>query len=168
MMRDGVGLLKTTKGNTPEIYRTHTGQRYYFCGITVDIVLGQEQLPYCDYAGDMNDSSTWCMFHVEGQKVLLGGDGDKGGFKVIEANYSKDYAKVDAFSLLHHGYNTRDYITDYFTVRTLLDTCDSVNLPDYRQEANQHLKESVEEWVSWWDGTKVLTFPYKVGEYRSF
>ena len=38
--------------------------------------------------------------------------------------------------------------------------------PKRRTEQNAYLKERVQEWIMWGDGTKVLTFPYEVGSYE--
>lgn len=170
LIKDALKVLKTSKGTNPVIYRTQTGQRYYFNDITVDIVLGQEQNPFICYSGNMNDSSTWCMFNVEGQKCLFGGDGDRGGMKFMMCAYDKAYMEIDLFTLLHHGLNTRDFFTDFCTVKTTLVTClgaQKCKLPTAREKENAHLKESSREWFSWEDGTKVLTFPYAIGTYET-
>ena len=166
-MKDAIKILKATTGKAPELYRPQTGQRYYFCDMCVDIVLGQEQLPYENYSGDFNDSSTWCMFHVEGQKALFGGDGDKGGFRMMMDIYDKCYFEVELFSLLHHGHNTRDFITDYCVVQTVLDTGFTDELPSYRAKENAHLRDVTKEWISKRDGAKVLTFPYEIETYHN-
>lgn len=155
--------MRTTKGNSPEIYRPQTGQRYYFNDITVDIVMAQEQLPFEQYSGDFNDSSTWCMFTIEGQKCLLGGDGDKGGTQFIMKAYDQGYLDFDVFSVLHHGHGTRDDFTRCCKFKTVLFTKRG-KPPAYKLESNTYLKEVSEEWLVWDDGTKVLTFPYAVGE----
>lgn len=161
-IKGAVGRLKTRTGTHPQLYRPQTGQRYYFNDITMDIVLAQEQLPLENYSGDFNDSSTWCMFTIEGQKCLFCGDGEKGGMRFLMEAYDKEYLTVDVFTLMHHGFNTRDEFTDYCTVNTaLLTTRD--DLPIRKAKENKHLKQSVKEWFAWGDGTKVMTFPYKIG-----
>lgn len=156
LMRVAAECLRNTKCESPKIYRPQTGQRYYFNDITIDIILGQEQLPFEEYSGDFNDSSTWCMVTIDGQKCLLGGDGDKGGMRFIVDTYDKEYMTVDFFTLLHHGHNTRDFFTDFCTVRTVLVTAKG-ELPAYRAQMNAHLKEVSKDWVTWEDGTKVFT-----------
>jgi len=156
LMRAAAECLCNTNGESPKIYRPQTGQRYYFNDITIDIVLGQEQLPFEEYSGDFNDSSTWCMVTIDGQKCLFGGDGDKGGMRFIMDTYDKEYMTVDFFTLLHHGHNTRDFFTDFCTVRTVLVTARG-ELPAYRVQMNQHLKDVSKEWITWEDGTKVFT-----------
>jgi len=165
-MKEAVKMLRTTEDEETKIYRPQTGQRYYFDDITVDIILGQEQLPLREYSGDFNDSSTWCMFTIEGQKCLLGGDGDSGGINFILEAYEQDDMKLDIFTLLHHGHNTRERFTDFCSVKTVLVTNGS-ELPEYRAKENEHLKEVSKEWISWKDGTKVLGFPYETGSYTT-
>lgn len=165
-MKEAVKMLRTTEGEETKLYRPQTGQRYYFDDITVDIILGQEQLPLREYSGDFNDSSTWCMFTIEGQKCLLGGDGDKGGINFILEAYEPDDMKLDIFTLLHHGHNTREQFTDFCSVQTVLVTSGG-ELPEYRAKENEHLKETSKEWISWKDGTKILEFPYKTGNYTT-
>ena len=162
LIREATRHLKTTTGLTPEVYRPQTGQRYYFSDITVDIILGQEQLPFDNYSGDFNDSSTWCMFTIEGQKCLLAGDGDKGGMKFVMEAYDRDFMKLDLFTVLHHGHNTRDMFTDYCETKTVLLTRKG-DVPAYRKKENNHLKEVSKEWFSWNEGTRVFTFPYTLG-----
>lgn len=170
LIKDAQKVLYSTEGKHPEIYRTHTGQRYYFNDVVVDIVLGQEQLPFDQYCCDVNDSSTWCMFCVEGQKCLFGGDGDGGGMRFLMCAYDKDYLSIDIFTLLHHGWNTRNYFTDYCKFKTVLSTPLAVQggkLPELRAEENAHLQDTSEEWISWIGGTKVLSFPYEVKTYET-
>lgn len=161
----------TTEGKHPKIYRPQTGQRYYFNDITMDIVHCQEQLPpeqyECqDYAGDYNDSSTWYLFTIEGQKILFTGDGDVGSMKVVMDTYDREFLEVDMMTLPHHGFNTWNQFTDYCTVGTLLVTAKDM-LPARRDAENAYLRSKVKEWIAGWgDGTKILTFPYKRGEYQ--
>lgn len=161
MIHEVTGYLKTEDGNKTQIYRPQTGQRYYFCDLTVDILLGQEQLPTEQYSGDLNDSSTWYLFNIEGQKVLIGGDGEIGGMRKIMEIYDRDFMKLDMFSVLHHTLNTWDEFTDYCTVQTVLGT--KRGEPEHNKAANEHLKEVTNEWLRTDDGTKVLTFPYQAG-----
>ena len=156
-------FVRTSSGEPTPFYRLHTGERYYFADITVDVLLSQELLPYKDSTGDLNDTSTWLLFNIEGQKVLLAGDGDKGGMKLLMDNYTSDFMTVDVMSLLHHGWNTRNFFTDYCRVKTMLFTCHSI-VPPYRAAETEYLKSKVREWFPWGDGTKKLVFPYHVGE----
>lgn len=162
MIREVLKYLKTEDGEATKMYRPQTGQKYYFNDITVDILFAQEQLPSEEYSGDLNDSSTWLMFTIEGQKCLLGGDGDTGDMQKIMEMYSREYLTLDMFSVLHHTINTWDPFTDYCTVQTVLGT--KRGEPTVRIERNQRLKEASKEWLRTDDGTRVLTFPYVVGE----
>jgi len=170
LIKDALEILKTTSGEAPKIYRTQTGQRYYFNDITVDIVVGQEQIPFKHYACDLNDSSTWCMFNVEGQKCLFGGDGDKGGMHFITCAYDQSYMEIDMFTLLHHGWATQDFFTDHCKIKTVLNTClgaQKGKLPAPKEKENAYLKSKAEEWFSFEDGTKVMSFPYEIGSYET-
>lgn len=158
-------MWKNTNGDAPDIYRTYTGQRYYFCDVTVDIMLAQEQNPVENYMGDFNDSSTWCLWTIDNQKCLLGGDGDKGSEEFIVEIYDEEMRKFDFMSLLHHGHNTRDFFTDACTVRTCLVT-NRGKMPAGREKENNHLKSSLKEWITWESGTCVFEFPYQVGEWK--
>lgn len=155
-------ILKTSAGENTPIYRPRTGERYYFNDVIAEIIFAQEQLPKEAYSGDVNDSSTWLMLVIEGQKVLLGGDGDTGGMDKIMRIYPGDYLDSDVFSSLHHCHNTTDKFTDYFRKTTVLVTCKTE--PQMHPEQNGHLRESAEEWFLYGEGTRVLTFPYHVGE----
>jgi len=153
-------------GTPAKFYRPHTGERYYFSDITIDVVHAQEQLILEEATADINDCSTWFMVNVEGQKILLTGDGENGGQKSIVANYTKEYLDVDMMTLMHHGFNTHDFFTDYCKVKTLLVTAKDVT-PVRQANENNYLKSKVEEHFSWGDGGKVMTFPYTVGSYET-
>ena len=165
-MKKAAQMLRTVDGKETQIYRPQTGQRYYFDEVTVDILLGQEQLPLRDYTGDFNDSSTWCLFTIEGQKCLFGGDGDKGGICFVLDTYDSEDMTFDMMTLLHHGHNTRDIFTDFCSVKTVLDTSGG-RIPEHRMKENEHLKASSSEWISWEDGEKIMEFPYVVGTYKT-
>ena len=159
-------FCRNSKGEPTKVYRPQTGQRYYFCDITMDIVLSQEHLEQDMFAEDLNDSCTWCMYTIEGQKCLFVGDAERGGMRKVMAAYDGDYLDVDIFTLPHHGFNTRNDFTDYTKVKTVLVTARD-KTPKRREEQNAYLKERVQEWYLWGDGTKVLTFPYEVGSYET-
>ncbi len=162
LMKKASQVLRTTTGEHPKVYRPQTGQRYYFNDISIDILLSQEQV-LCEnyYRRDFNDSSVWCMFNIEGQKGLFGGDGGTGGMDVIVSTYDREDLNLDLFATLHHCLNTMDYFTDYCTVKTALFT--RASEPTTRVEDNAHLKEVSQEWFTREEGPRVLTFPYKVG-----
>lgn len=158
--------LRNVDGKPTKFYRPHTGQRLYFSDITVDVLHTHEELWHNDATGDINDTSTWFMLNIEGQKCLLTGDGEKGSMKTIMATYDRAYLDVDVMTLMHHGFNTNDEFTDYCKVKTLLLTVRD-KLPVCRANENNYLKENVEEYFAWGDGTKVLTFPYTIGNYET-
>ena len=160
-LRKVIQYLKDENGETTKTYRPQTGQTYYFGDVTVDILLAQEQLPTEQYSGDLNDSSTWYLFTIEGQRVLIGGDGEVGDMRKIMEIYGKEYMKFDMFSVLHHTLNTWNEFTDYCEVKTVLGT--KRGEPLHNQAANQYLLEQTQEWLRTDDGTRVLSFPYKEG-----
>lgn len=169
-IRGAARYLRNSEGKHPAVYRPQTGQRYYFNDITIDIVHAQEQLPnedYMneDYPGDFNDSSTWCMVTIEGQKVLLTGDGDVGTMDVLMATYDTEFFDVDVITLMHHGMNTYNKFTDFIQVDTVLATVRDY-LPKFRREQNAYFRSKAKEWLPWGDGTKVLRFPYQAGTYE--
>ena len=163
LARRAGGILRTSTGELTPFYRPHMGERYYFADMTVDVLMSQEQLAYKDFSGDLNDTSTWFMLTIEGQKVLLGGDGDSGGRKFIMQVYDSNYMVVDVMSVLHHGWNTRNDFTNYCHAKTVLFTCYGDG-PRARKMENNYLRSRAEESFSWGEGTRVLTFPYHVGE----
>jgi len=122
---NGIRFLKDTKGNIPTVYRMQAGQRYYFGDITMDVVLSQELMTsiemYTEDFGDVqsidfNDTSTWIMFNVDGEKVLLAADGNKVNMDYIIDVYSQEYLTVDVFQAPHHASNTYETFTNYCTV----------------------------------------------------
>lgn len=162
-------VLQTSRGEKTPLYRPKTGERYFFCDITVDIVHCQEQLPVANYAGVRgwyNETSTVLMYTVEGQKILAGGDSDAGVMRTIMRVYDAEYLEVDVFTLLHHGINTVNMFTDFCSVNTALFTAWSTKglNKNIGQIENSYLKEHVAEYYAWGKGTVALTFPYKVGE----
>ena len=77
-------MAKASDGSNTKMYRPQTGQKYYFCDVVIEIMHTQEQLVTQDYANlDLNDSSTWMMYYMDGQKFLLSGDADNGSMRVV-------------------------------------------------------------------------------------
>jgi beta-phosphoglucomutase-like phosphatase (HAD superfamily) len=159
-------VVKTSQGETTPIYRPQTGQRYYFNDITMDILITQEQVPLEKYKRDINTSSTVCLFTVEGQKCFFSGDIHEEGLDFIRENYSQEYLTLDFFTLNHHGFNTSISFTDYITVKTLLLTVQN-QLPVRKIRETKYFISKVSETMNWGDGTKVITFPYALGEYET-
>ena len=164
-----------------KIYRPHAGQRYYFSDITVDIMQTMVQVPREKWFGwkkNMNEMSTWFMFTIEGQKFLNAGDADLGSMKEIMETYDKEYLEMELMSVHHHGVNVHKEFTDFIKVKTLLYSYYGIygafkegqEWPGSWQASvyrNEYLHSTVEESMSYGDGTKVLTFPYKVGAFVS-
>ena len=177
---DAYTAFKDENGNQTKCYRMHLGQRYYFCGVTIDVPHTLEQIDKTAYACslsyyynyDFNDSSTWFMATIEGQKFLCGGDGNYVSQQAVMKRFSKSYLTLDVFATLHHGINVRDDFTDYCTLKTVLYTNWRTASP-WKSKAflaaesqNAHLRASCQEYVSHGNGTVVLTFPYTVGSYK--
>lgn len=164
----GSYALKTSSGESTAIYRPQTGQRYYFNDITIDILHTQEQLVTGNYLNGFNESSTWMMYNIEGQKFMLCGDAGEGSVLAVKRTYNQEYFNVDVMAVFHHGTNVYDSYVDYFNYKTLI-------YPHYmsgttvegRIEATKKLLERTQEAMSWGDGAKILTFPYKIGTYQS-
>lgn len=163
-------LFKTQSGEAPQLYRPQLGQVYRFCDVTIDVALTLEQIDLEAYENkDFNDTSTWLMHHIEGQKFLCGGDSRYAGQSIVMSIYNQEYFDVDVFASLHHGINTYNYFIDYCNVDTLLYTSfragSIYNDGTWRAAlaGNKHLRESVKEYYHYGDGTVVLTFPYELG-----
>jgi beta-lactamase superfamily II metal-dependent hydrolase len=159
--------FKRADGSKATYYRPSLGQRYYFCDITIDIALTMDQFEEW-YAVDFNDTSTWFMHTIEGQKFLHAGDAAETGCKVAMDMYDKEYFELEFFSVLHHGINVYNYFTDYCKVDTLLYTnreTQSLYTATWaaRKTENEYLKTQVKESLAHGDGTVILTFPYKIG-----
>lgn len=162
-------FYKTSNGESPKLYRPQTGQRYYFCDVIVDVPLSQDQILYENHYRDFNDTSTWLMYTIEGQKFLLCGDADIGASRVVMSMYDKEYFDLDIFTAFHHGINVWDPFTDYCTFKTVLYPCyrtgsNWMDGTEYgMEEENAHLRDAAIESLAFGHGTQVLTFPYKIG-----
>jgi hypothetical protein len=134
--RKGIKLLRTTKGELPKMYRYQTGQRFYFEGVTMDVVQAQEQIPVADYSGEytgyaegalpelhgkFNTTSTSLIFTIAdgtatGKKVYIGGDATQVNQTWMMNAYSSSlFADVNVFTALHHGANTTESFTEWST-----------------------------------------------------
>ena len=163
-------MFQTESGGTPEFYRPKLGQRYYFCDIMIDVAMTLEQIPYNQYRGtDFNDTSTWLMTHVDGQKILFGGDASKDATRMATLLYDETYLSMDIFLPFHHGINVYDELTQ-------LCTYDVVLYPAFRPGSiwdtrddlaavgpNNRLQEKAKEVFHHGDGSITLTFPYQIG-----
>lgn len=111
--------MRMADGKTvPVIYRMQTGQKYYFDGIAMDVMMTQEQTT--GYT-DLNDSSVWCMFTVNktSEKILMGADAGKIGMQKVMDIYSANYLYSDVFTGLHHGINIWNDFTEYCKTNTI-------------------------------------------------
>lgn len=163
--------FKNAKGEPTPVYRPHMGQRYYFNDITVDIMYTQEQMPENQYVDNLNVSSTWLMFHIEGQKFLLAGDTELVNMQYVMSTYSESYMDVDIMNHHHHSLNIyTDDLTYYAKVETLLYSTwgtYSIYWPKDVLENNLIIQSYGTEILSYIDGGKRFTFPYTVGEYEN-
>ncbi len=162
-MRKTLKLVKNSGGHPTPVYRPHTGDRYYFDDITVDIAVSHMDVPFVTYAGDFNDSSIWTLLTIGGQTVMLGGDGDQGCIELLQSAYRPEFAAFDFFSVLHHGHNVWEELVSYLHPVTCL--CPApVEGPGYRRDWTDLLKQRSKEYFDFSDGTSVFEFPYHPGE----
>ena len=171
----GAKLLRTTEEKAPNVYRPQTGQRYYFCDITVDVLLAQEQIPFAeqcglgypdDAGGDANALTTWLMYTIEGQKFLFNGDTEIDQMVLANHIYGEDYFSVDIMSVPHHGHNVYGGYLGFNEAKTLLytnPTAEDEAWGDLAIKANLEWQKEAVEFMTYGDGTKVLTFPYEIG-----
>lgn len=171
----GVKLLRTTEGKAPNLYRPQTGQRYYFCDVTVDVLLTQEQVPLAETCGlgypdegptDENVVSTWLMYTIEGQKFLFNADTEIDQMVLANHIYGEDYFNVDIMSVPHHGHNVYGGFAGFNSAKTLLytnPTSEDETWGNLAMEANLEWQKEAVEFMTYGDGTKVLTFPYEIG-----
>lgn len=165
----GFGECKTSSGKTTPVYRPQVGQRYYFNDIMIDVLHTQEQLPMQDYSNGFNDSSTWLLYSIDGQKFLHGGDAGRGSVEVVKDTYEQEFLDFDIMTTFHHGQNVSNSFVEYFNYKTVLYTTFVVGsqTANWKTEENKKLQERAEECLSWGDGTKILKFPYYVGDFIS-
>ena len=172
-------MFQAEDGSKTKFYRPHFGQRYYFCDVAIDVCMTPEQYSLDSYwiqadSGyiDMNDTSIWLMHHIEGQRMLVGGDSYHTGIRAMMNMYEREYLDTDVFVILHHGVNVYDYFTNYTTLNTVL-------YPNFRVgslwstngsrddlamvEENENVVQSAKECISCENGSVVLKFPYEVG-----
>jgi len=127
----GIRTLTDTEGKVPKVFQMHMGQRYYFNGMTMDVLDTQEQHHCTTWGNDnvpdkFNTSSTNCLFTFKdanktNQKVLIGGDATNVNMKYMMKAYGENnntFANIDVFVAYHHGRNTT-------TEENLLDTTEA-------------------------------------------
>ncbi len=165
----GVEKCRTVSGKIPHIYRPQTGQKYYFNDITIDVLHTQEQLPREDYCNGFNDSSTWLLYTIEGQKFLHAADAGRGSIEVVKSTYNQELFDFDIMASFHHGQNIYETYVDYFKYKTVLYTTFLIGsqTANWHTEDNKRMQENALECMSWGDGGKILTFPYQIGTAQS-
>ncbi len=173
MMLMSKGKAKASDGSSPKIYRPQTGQKYYFDDIVIEVLHTQEQLLDDNYArADINDTSLWLNYLIEGQEFLLAGDADRGSMQVVLRNYDKDSFKWDIYALFHHGLNTWIPFTEAIDFKTALFTSNATEPANKNvytngyvnsDGGNEHLLQYCDEYYTWENGAVRLTFPYEVG-----
>ncbi len=180
-VRNAAKVLRTPEGNITPVYRPHAGERYYFSDITVDVMQTSVQVPrekWYKWKNNLNEMSTWYMFTIEGQKYLNSGDADLGAMREIMKTYDQKYLDMDIMAVQHHGINVHDEFTDFIKVKTLLypyfgvfgvfkEGLDWLGSWQASVSRNKYLHTTAEEFMSYGDGTKILCFPYSVGEAKT-
>lgn len=163
-------FFKTTTGESPKLYRPQFGQKYYFCDISIDVALTIEQCTRTALDNfDLNDSSTWLMHHIDGQKFLSTGDSNYASQYTAIFLLDQSYFDVDLVATPHHAINMYDEFVDYCKADTLLYTsfrAGSIWKDGTWKEAlavNERMREAVKEYYHYGDGTVVFTFPYTTG-----
>ena len=163
-------MMKNTKGEKPQIYQPSMGDRFYFSDITIDVVFSQDMLSYSEWL-NINATSLWLMYTIDGQKVLFPADGIWPAQHFVMKAYDSSYLDLDVWFTPHHGQDVFDQFTDYAKrIGTVLYTDTHTN-SDYKTDRDgvkvaqsMHLHEVSEEAYSFGQGTVVMTFPYRAGE----
>ena len=163
--------FKTMAGTQTPLYRTQFGQRYYFCDITIDVSFTIEQCTRDVLENyDLNDSSTWLLHTIEGQRFLCPGDTNYSAQNTAMYLLDKSYFDLELFATPHHAINMyRDFL-EILDVDTLIYTsflAGSIWQDGTWRQAqteNDYVKQNVKEYYHYGDGTIVMTFPYNVGE----
>ncbi|MBE6592215.1 MAG: hypothetical protein E7646_09265 [Ruminococcaceae bacterium] len=164
---EAIKLLKDSNGKTPLVYRPQTGQRYYFSDIYVDVMLSQENIDMKEYQDGFNETSIWLEYNIDGQNVVIGGDSGKAGMDMMMRLYEPSTLTFDVYFVLHHGSNVTQEWIDAMTCTTVMhpyhyfDTASALNVA-----LTEKAFKAGGEYLVEGDGTVVLTFPYKVGEFK--
>lgn len=164
-----IAALKNSAGEIPPLYRPHAGERYYFCDIVVEVPYTQEQVPATEYEGDLNGSSLWLMYYIDGQKFMLNGDTERNNVNGAAAMYDQEYFDVDIMAVFHHGHNIHAGTETYFNAEVLVYPSWGVYSKRWGPlaiHANNIMMNAAEEAVSYLDGGVKYTFPYEVGTYE--
>ena len=168
-MRGVPTKMKSTSGKAPRIYQPSIGDRLYFDDVTVDVVFSQDMLPYDEWL-QINATSIWLMYTIEGQKVLFPADGNWPSQNFVMQTYDSSYLNLDVFFTPHHGFDIYDQFTDYAerintVFYTNADTNDAYkNKTGVRVAQSIYLHQAIEEAFGYGEGTVVMEFPYKTGD----
>lgn len=119
--RLAMALFRTAPtGESSKVYRMSTGQKYYFDGLSMDVILTHDvmnrSLITTYDVSAVNRSSAVVLFTTDdGRKIFIGGDADRANMRYIVSMYGKDdngYTSsallqgIDVFVALHHGKNS--------------------------------------------------------------
>lgn len=164
-----VAALRNSAGEIPTLYRPHAGDRYYFSDIVIEIPYTQEQTTLEEMEGDLNGTSLWMMYYIDGQKFLLNGDTERNNVNACDVLYGQEYFDVDIMAVFHHGHNIHAGTETYFKAEVL--TYPSWGVYNTRWgplaiHANNIMMDAAKEAVSYLDGGVKYTFPYEVGTYE--
>ena len=162
-------LLKNSEGKAPTVYRCRMGEKYYFNDITIDVVYSHYLIPGNQW-NTGNGASTWLMYTIEGQKVLITGDGEWDNMQVVMGIYDKEYFDLTLYQVPHHGASVWQEFTDYLgKIRTFV-------MPSYNVDSvgaglgelqNEYLRSVAEEGYAFGSGTVVFEFPYTIGSAKT-
>ena len=166
--------LKSTDGSGTKVYRPQAGQRYYFDGVTIDIILTQEQMDIMLGATQsINDTSTWCMFTMDAgnnttKTILCGGDGYERNMQYLVDAFASNttYFNVDVMTALHHGANKYDNFMKLCKVSTIVlfdqsKLSESLNIDSFSTEYKNYeslFKEAANQYMKSGDGNVALLF----------
>lgn len=164
-----IAAMKTSEGEIPTMYRPRAGERYYFNDVVIEVPYTQEQCPVMEYEGDLNGSSLWLMYYIDGQKFMLNGDTERNNVNGAAAMYDQEYFDVDIMAVFHHGHNIHAGTETYFNAEVLTYPSWGVyntRWGDLAIHANNIMMNAAEEAVSYLNGSVKYTFPYEVGTYE--
>ena len=163
-------VVKTEDGGHPKVYKPRVGEIYYFNDITIEMVYSGELLEPAKWK-TWNAGSFVQMFNIEGQKVLITADTEFECQEITMKMFDREYFDLDFYQAPHHGLNVHNEFTNYCTkINTViypsvrLNSAASEESYLGRRVQNAYLKSVSQEAYSFWDGTKIFTFPYQVGE----
>lgn len=163
------GILKSSDGDAPELYRFRLGEKYYFNDITIDVIFTPDILPYTEWK-TWNATSVVLMYNIEGQKMMLNGDIDWECQEVLLETFDDPYFDMKIYQTPHHGGNVYNEFSSHLKMDTII-------YPSFEYERgkttllgrfvqNEFLRLRAKESLAWGDGGVVLTFPYEVGTYK--